>query len=741
MHNKTSEKGIVLITTLLVLVIVCMLATAICISGKQNMELTQGFKDRELALVAAETGAEFAMACFENNVSWGTPGANMDIIKFSTEFDNDNPRMRIKFNIDQAELMRMLKEEPDKIKSLPTSPDRMCLTGMLLDPSYPTGNKVIQTFYITFNESDSNGITSTNNLENEKGKAFSLIPNDTKEYNELQTGEISTKAIRIPAYAADVYVTGISGKAKRTIRVMFALQGYGSVDSVLLSEGNSPTIPSNQPGINTNLACLGIFTIDSTNNTLPIMRSNMSPNSVTDPNQIGINIQPGSVNYGGVSYIDTQAKINLNKGYAITTSPKVCLLNPTNTGDNINGNMITGSSPSNVPNITFDNILENNIIQNYDEMPSIDAGVYVFSAPNEVKYYSSQTNYDNSKLEPPGQPDKTYVGSIGPNISLKDGRMTINSSLKIAPASDSIDFQVKNGMEPDSTIKVVLKGTLVNSNEGLTKGGVKLDGILSGNGSIFSRGDIQFQPKGTLDSSGGNTGLALYTESNVTLSKTENPPPVSTEDVDMQNPADVWNSAFDAYLDSLIQNDPTLREYGLEGNKSLQQNLIILSRKDPALRQRIREDFIEGIKAPETTTAIDLTTGAIPTVTSPSNVSINIEISNRPNTVAITLPQYALIDDNNKMGLFNDLFTKNFPSVNPTDQRFMGLIYAKGDLFVNFPTSGGNLTLSGAVIVGGKMNIQNVKNLTALYDLKYLGLIKQLSANQCNLRKIFLTVL
>ncbi len=64
------NRGIVLVTTLLVTVLVVMLVTAVVYTGAGGLALTGNFYEREAALLAADSGLQYAMARLQANPTW-----------------------------------------------------------------------------------------------------------------------------------------------------------------------------------------------------------------------------------------------------------------------------------------------------------------------------------------------------------------------------------------------------------------------------------------------------------------------------------------------------------------------------------------------------------------------------------------------------------------------------------------------------------------------------------------------
>ena len=69
MRNKYKQ-GIVLITTMLTVVLVIMLLSSVVYSNFGNMCLTSNFYGREEAIMAAQSGVEYALTKLQNNITW-----------------------------------------------------------------------------------------------------------------------------------------------------------------------------------------------------------------------------------------------------------------------------------------------------------------------------------------------------------------------------------------------------------------------------------------------------------------------------------------------------------------------------------------------------------------------------------------------------------------------------------------------------------------------------------------------
>ncbi len=115
--RQTGKQGIVLVTTLLVTILVVMLVAAVVGTGAGSMALTGNFYERESALLAAESGLQYAITRLQSNPQWrgddpgtvpaGTPDfsvveRNGNVFGFLRTSSGNRSLFRIKFNFEDG---------------------------------------------------------------------------------------------------------------------------------------------------------------------------------------------------------------------------------------------------------------------------------------------------------------------------------------------------------------------------------------------------------------------------------------------------------------------------------------------------------------------------------------------------------------------------------------------------------------------------------------------------------------
>lgn len=118
MPRLLGQKGIVLVTTLLTVVLVVMMVTTVVHSGTAGLALTTNFHDREAALLAAESGLQYAATRLQNEVGWrgdnpDTPTtkpdqlviaeSNGNVVGIITSKLGQKSVFRIKFNFEDGD--------------------------------------------------------------------------------------------------------------------------------------------------------------------------------------------------------------------------------------------------------------------------------------------------------------------------------------------------------------------------------------------------------------------------------------------------------------------------------------------------------------------------------------------------------------------------------------------------------------------------------------------------------------
>ncbi len=114
-----NKRGIVLITTMLTVVLVIMLLSSVVYSNLGSMRLASNFYSREEALMAAQSGVQYAITCLQSDITWrgdksdntftnSTEGIsvrerNGNVVGMITTANGNKSFFRIKFNYEDGD--------------------------------------------------------------------------------------------------------------------------------------------------------------------------------------------------------------------------------------------------------------------------------------------------------------------------------------------------------------------------------------------------------------------------------------------------------------------------------------------------------------------------------------------------------------------------------------------------------------------------------------------------------------
>ncbi|MCL5774266.1 MAG: hypothetical protein M1536_07820 [Firmicutes bacterium] len=450
-----SQKGIVLITTLMVVFFLVMLSTVLVISSSQSLTLTSYFHDRELALHAAQTGADYARRCIERSIYWdgADTGGNISYGGVTTTELVDGKKVVI---------------------------------GDL-------GNG--EKFYICFEKaSNYNKFVSVNNLSNTSSTSSKI----------LDTGGNDSDYRTVPKGMADIIVKGVYGNMVKYVEVMYAVQGPNSLDTVAFAS-NTMEVDLSTNGAKWN--------VSSESPTLPIIRSNY-----TNADYPGVS-DPGNVSIKSSSSTAGSGYVNLNEGYAMASgnislpadaNGKIYPGEPKYNAPDLTMDRVNAALPQPEGNIDGGTYVFNGdgTVSYYTD--------YYESAPNipPVRTYS-QADF-NQKSQGIQMTDSTslLVSStvqVNPAASGTGGAPVAGVSF-LSTASNgmggtkalTITMQQSNGGNVPY---------IKNNND---NGNIYVKGELTGTGTVVAGGNVTFEGRSALDAT-PQVGISMYAKGNITI--------------------------------------------------------------------------------------------------------------------------------------------------------------------------------------------------------------------------------
>jgi len=464
-------KGIVLITTLLVMFFLVMLATAMVSVSRASLGLTGSFHDRECALHAAQAGLDYALARLERNAYWQGD-------------DSTVPNAANGFTVTENWLGK-----------------NICRGSL--------GNGEV--FYINF-EHNTNLFDPEQNFTTYKS-ANNLLGQLGNEYNN--TCADGTLIRTLPINTVQIIVKGAYGRSTRYVEAMYAYDGPTSIDSAAIS--------SNKMIINLADAT-SKWVVSSENEEKPRIRSNYALSDFPG-GEDNTSIKAGAADValsgpqvdlsGGVAV--ARGDIDLGSSFNGTADPRTAINYPIpelNMSD-IPANQSEADLPAGTYVVTGPSqVAYYSYYQESEEgVPQLPpAGMQPDRVYNnninsgiKINNYAIRVNSAQQVEEVNGS-----SGAITSIAVLGGGQIDSVARAKLVLAPKKGD----GGAEP-----------YIKNDAG---GGIKVVGELSGEGSVYCSGDIMFQGRSQLSAS-PDRGVSLYAGGDIELRSID---AVADQDID-----------------------------------------------------------------------------------------------------------------------------------------------------------------------------------------------------------------
>ena len=473
------RKGIVLITTMLTVVLVIMLLSSVVYSNLGSFRLTTNFYDKETALMAAQSGAQYAITRLQNDILWKAA-----------------PTTAYKLTTDNFEV----KEEDGNVWGVLTSTN---------------GKKSV--FRIKFNCEDGNGgldglknsekaiespYISTNNLSSSVPCfAYSADKNGivqgktvTENGKEVFKPNANAKRITIPKATCNLLVEGFSGPAVREATLNRPLNLSSSFASQVVELYVS--IDPNFLNSDSVISAAGNVTTDVDQFSLRASEGSGSPN-VRSLGTVTLNISSGD---SGLS-IDNGATIYYGDNFMV------------NNGSNDKVKSQKSNSGKNFTALSWNDVPKASKNEN-----SLTPGTYVWvrnsDGQNELRHYANKIYYYGTAL-----PDSGYevMGADNGKFSIDNKNLTIMFDKNTYVGGDILIRSDINEYGTRPIVGFVNEKQGDNSTTILTStGNVMISGATIGNGAITAAGNVNMQGPSILESDPG-VGVSIYAQGDVNL--------------------------------------------------------------------------------------------------------------------------------------------------------------------------------------------------------------------------------
>lgn len=473
------RKGIVLITTMLTVVLVLMLLSSVVYSNLGSLKLTTNFYDKENALMAAQSGAQYAITRLQNNILWkADPTATYELKTTDFEVREKDGNVwgiltstngkksvfRIKFNYEDGDDgLDGMKNSAQKIESPYISTNNLGSSVPCL--AYPA---------------DENGVVRGKSISDGKKTTF-----------KPDTG---VTAVTIPKATCDLIVEGFSGPAVReaTLNKPFdSKSGYASqvvelYISIDPSSLNSDSVISAAGNITASVEQFSLRASEGSGS--PNMRSLGTVNLDIGGGDSGLSIDNGATIYYGDNF-----SIN-NSSNSKVKSQK------SNSGKNF-----TALSWNDVPKAS------------QNENP-LTPGTYVWvrnsSGQNELRHYANKIYHYGTAL-----PNSGYeiMGADNGKFSVDNKNLAIMFDKNTYVGGDILIRSDINEYGTRPIVGFASEKQGDNSTTILTStGNVMISGATIGNGAITAAGNVNMQGPSILESDPG-VGVSIYAKGDVNL--------------------------------------------------------------------------------------------------------------------------------------------------------------------------------------------------------------------------------
>lgn len=482
--------GIVLITTLLMMVLVVMFVTAVVYAGSGGLALSGNFYEREAALLAADSGVQYAMTRLQASANWrgsspGTvpePRADFSVIEkdgnvvgYLTTVLGHKSQFRIKFNYEDG---------PDGLDGLANTSD----------PEW-----ILQTPFV-----------SVNNLI---GASAASVRRAREDGRGVAGGDAPYV---VPRRTACLLVEGLAGwglrdakhgdagnflsnrtVVRRMVEAYLTLDESSTTDSAAFAAGD----------VVANLNKNSTFKVDSrVKDTAGRMRG----------------LQDVEINGSGVEYdAGSDAEVYVGEGHTMTVAGK----DPTGV------TVKNANSADQFKRLTWEGIAKASATSTSDAQ--VKGGTYVWRMNTEGAAYLEYFDQDfvpGSTLPEAGTGtvvDTTSVTSRGTGVSVDPGRLTleITNNVFVTPSEGgATGFAVVT--DPAVSDQGVRPAVEFSPSSGSARapvltasGSVRFEGSANGLGAVTSEGDITFQGPSVLESD-PETGVSLYAKGNIQVEQT-----------------------------------------------------------------------------------------------------------------------------------------------------------------------------------------------------------------------------
>ncbi len=472
---ERKKKGIVLVTTMLTVVLVIMLLSSVVYSNLGSFRLTTNFYDKENALMAAQSGAQYAITRLQSDILWKANPSTPYVLKtddFEVKEEDGNVWGILSSANGKKSVFRIKFNCEDGLGGF----DNMNDSSQKIESPYISTNNLFNSVPCMAYSADKSG-SIQGKMVNENGKDV-FKPN------------ANAKQVTIPKGTCNLIVEGFSGPAVREASLSEPINKKSSFAQQIVEIYVS--IDPNSLNVDSAISASGNINAKTGTFSLNTAEGSQAPNI----RSLGHIALAGHVSAGS-------GTVYFNDGFTVNgaAAPNI-KQEKSNSGENFA--KITWAD---VPKATKSDT-------------NLPAGTYVWeknptTKTIELRHYPTIIFYDGKPLLDSGYQTVSTGKFKGMTVDSKNLTIMFDQNVYVPG-----DLLIRSNINEYGTRPIV---GFVNKNKGdsgttilTSKGNITISGATMGSGAITSEGNITIQGPSLLESDPG-VGVSIYSKGDVTI--------------------------------------------------------------------------------------------------------------------------------------------------------------------------------------------------------------------------------
>ena len=472
---ERKKKGIVLVTTMLTVVLVIMLLSSVVYSNLGSFRLTTNFYDKENALMAAQSGAQYAITRLQSDILWKANPSTPYVLKtddFEVKEEDGNVWGILSSANGKKSVFRIKFNCEDGLGGF----DNMNDSSQKIESPYISTNNLFNSVPCMAYSADKSG-SIQGKMVNENGKDV-FKPN------------ANAKQVTIPKGTCNLIVEGFSGPAVREASLSEPINKKSSFAQQIVEIYVS--IDPNSLNVDSAISASGNINAKTGTFSLNTAEGSQAPNI----RSLGHIALAGHVSAGS-------GTVYFNDGFTVNgaAAPNI-KQEKSNSGENFA--KITWAD---VPKAT-------------KRDTNLPAGTYVWeknptTKTIELRHYPTIIFYDGKPLPDSGYQTVSTGKFKGMTVDSKNLTIMFDQNVYVPG-----DLLIRSNINEYGTRPIV---GFVNKNKGdsgttilTSKGNITISGATMGSGAITSEGNITMQGPSLLESDPG-VGVSIYSKGDVTI--------------------------------------------------------------------------------------------------------------------------------------------------------------------------------------------------------------------------------